>query len=137
MCHNDRCCGVRRGDLGNGLDDEVILSNLLPLDIIEAETETADGGNMKKTFQVDVSWTVTGGQLIEAESEDDARRLAYEMPLSNFNGGYLDDSFAIDCVEAETETADECWWTECWCHDPSLSHDWYCTRCGCGPRFED
>ncbi len=46
----------------------------------------------------------------------------------------------LSTIEAETETADDteypagCYYDECWCHDPTLSHDRYCAHCGCGPR---
>jgi hypothetical protein len=51
-----------------------------------------------KTFQVDVAWTILGGQLIEAETELEAREIAHDKPLSSFNGDFLSDSFTIDAV---------------------------------------
>jgi len=50
-------------------------------------------------FQVDVSWLVMGGTVIEADTEEEARRLADDLPLSAFNADFLADSFAIDNVE--------------------------------------
>lgn len=52
-----------------------------------------------KSFQVDVAWTFVGGQLIEAETEEEARLIAGEKPLSSFNGSYVGDSFEIECVD--------------------------------------
>jgi hypothetical protein len=52
-------------------------------------------------FQVDVAWTFVGGQIIEADSEEEAREIAGEKPLSSFNGSYVGDSFTIDCVEED------------------------------------
>ncbi len=51
-----------------------------------------------KTFQVDVAWTIVGGQLIKAETEAEAREIAEGMPLTSFNGYYNGDSFVIDTV---------------------------------------
>ena len=54
-------------------------------------------------FQVDVSWTVAGGQIIEADTEAEARKIANGMRLDIFNGDYIEDSFSIDTVEETTE----------------------------------
>ena len=53
-------------------------------------------------FQVDVSWTYLGGQVIEADTKDDAIVIAEAMPLSSFNGEYCDSSFVVDIVEEVT-----------------------------------
>ena len=50
-------------------------------------------------FQVDVSWTFIGGQIIEADSEEDAIQRADDLPLESYNGDYVYGSFTIDCVE--------------------------------------
>ena len=52
-----------------------------------------------KTFQVDVTWTVMGGQLIKAETSQEAWEQAMEMPLSSFNGDFLPESFEVVDVE--------------------------------------
>ena len=54
-------------------------------------------------FQVDVSWTFLGGQIIEADTAQEAREIAKEMSLSRFNGDYLTDSFEIDNIEPTEE----------------------------------
>lgn len=54
---------------------------------------------MLKKFQVDVEWTFVGGQIIEAEDEEDARGVADLMPLSSFNGSFITGSFVVTCVE--------------------------------------
>jgi hypothetical protein len=53
-------------------------------------------------FQVDVSWTIGGGQIIEAANETEAREIADTMRLEAFFGDYIQGSFVVDCVE-ETE----------------------------------
>lgn len=53
-------------------------------------------------FNVEVSWTVISSATIEADTEEEARRLAMEAPLSQFPGEeYLTDSFSVDVVTAE------------------------------------
>ena len=58
------------------------------------------GATMK--FQVDVSWVVLGGTIVEADTEEEARSIANNLPLSVFNGESLNDSFVVDCVEETT-----------------------------------
>jgi len=59
-----------------------------------------------KKFQVDVEWTFVGGQIIEAEDEEDARGVADLMPLSSFNGSFISGSFIVTTVE-ETDVDDD------------------------------
>lgn len=66
--------------------------------------DPSDRESVVKVWQVDVAWTFVGGQLIEAETEEEAREIAGEKPLSSFNGSYVADSFEIDCVD---ELADD------------------------------
>lgn len=49
-------------------------------------------------YNVKVVWTLMGSYDIEAQDEDEARRLADELPLPH-NGEYLEGSFEIDEVE--------------------------------------
>ena len=56
-----------------------------------------------KKFQVDVEWTFVGGQIIEAEDEEDARGVADLMPLSSFNGSFISGSFIVTTVEEDVD----------------------------------
>ncbi len=82
-------------------------------------------------FQVDVSWTFLGGQVIEAKTADEARDIAEGLPLSSFNGDYLSDSFTVDCVE-ETEVDDDpvqvIWEGQ---HGHRCEHNYCAGCCGC------
>jgi len=50
----------------------------------------------KNLYRCSVSWTVVGGMDIWAESEEEARELIEERPLSTFNADYIHGSFVID-----------------------------------------
>lgn len=48
-------------------------------------------------YRVHVSWTVCGTIEVEANTEEEAIKKAYDSDLPN--GEYLDDSFDIDEIE--------------------------------------
>ena len=49
----------------------------------------------KKTFQVSVDWTVTATVEIEADSLEEAIKLAHDAELP-YPGEYVEDSFRVD-----------------------------------------
>ena len=49
----------------------------------------------KKTFEISVDWTVTATVEIEAESLEEAIKLAHDAELP-YPGEYVDDSFRVD-----------------------------------------
>jgi hypothetical protein len=51
-----------------------------------------------KKYNVAVVWSLMGSYDIEAENEDEARRIADELPLPT-DGEYLSDSFEVDFIE--------------------------------------
>lgn len=55
---------------------------------------------MKKTYVVNVSWSLFGSYDIEAESQEEAYRIAHELALPT-NGEYVEDSFQIDSVDGD------------------------------------
>ena len=59
----------------------------------------------KKQFKIDCTWSMYGTYYITADSEDDARQIAKELPLPD-DGYYLDDSFVIDEV-TQLDTEDD------------------------------
>lgn len=54
-----------------------------------------------KTWTVEVSWTMIGAYTIQADTEEEVREKANDLPLPD--GTYLDSSFVIDEVREETE----------------------------------
>ena len=56
--------------------------------------------NLKK-YRVPCDWRVCGTLFIEAESEEEARRIALAEAKLPADSEYLDDSFHVDCEDIE------------------------------------
>ena len=55
---------------------------------------------MKKTYVVNVSGSVFGSYDIEAESEQEAKEIANNLPLPT-EGEYVEESFKIDEIQLD------------------------------------
>jgi hypothetical protein len=58
-------------------------------------------------YRVEVSWTVMGEAIVEANSEEEAREKAFDVPLGDYDQEYLSDSFEVDEVIIQATDLDK------------------------------